>query len=230
MQNRILAALILTVFLGVGSGYAYAQDPAPSDETKKPDADSGDEKGPKIKSVKFKGNEFIKTGALEKAVKTKTRNWFLWPVHYTEEKVAADVQKLRTIYYRKGFLNHRIEAEGEEHITFVIDEGPLYKVGKVILQGNTQFDDETLLAGLELESGQTYLQQKAQAHAQRILKLYRENGYVDADVWQRPWFVPDANVVDVEFKITEGSQFRIGRVDITGNEQTQDKVIRRVLD
>jgi len=230
MQNTILVALILTVFLGAGSGYASAQGEAGNDKTKKSDADGGDKKGVKIKSIKLKGNKAIKTGDLERAIKTKTRNWFLWPVYYTEEKVAADVQKLRTIYYRRGFLNHRVEAQGKEHITFLIDEGPLYKVGEFSLRGNTIFDDETLLAELELESGQTYLQQKAEAHARRILKLYRENGYVDANVWQQPWFVPDANVVDVEFRITEGRQFRIGRVDITGNEQTQDKVIRRVLD
>ncbi|GAI31625.1 unnamed protein product, partial [marine sediment metagenome] len=36
--------------------------------------------------------------------------------------------------------------------------------------------------------------------------------------------------VDVEFVITEGDRFRIGRINITGNEQTQDKVVRRVLD
>ena len=35
--------------------------------------------------------------------------------------------------------------------------------------------------------------------------------------------------VNVEFEITEGERFRIGRINITGNEQTQDKVVRRVL-
>ncbi|KPL21186.1 MAG: hypothetical protein AMJ75_10525 [Phycisphaerae bacterium SM1_79] len=230
MQNTILMAVIFAVFFGVGSDYASGQDQAGDDKTKKPDADSGDKKGVKIKSVRFEGNKAIKTRDLRQAIKSKTKNWFLWPVYYTEEKVAADVHKLRTIYYRRGFLNHRIEAQGQEHITFIIEEGPLYEVGNIILKGNTQFDNETLLAGLELESGQTYSQPKAQAHARRILKIYRENGFVDAEVWQRPWFVPDVNVVDVEFQITEGRQFRIGRVDITGNEQTQDKVIRRVLD
>jgi outer membrane protein insertion porin family len=92
------------------------------------------------------------------------------------------------------------------------------------------FDNETLLADLALETGQTYYQSKAQAHTRRILKLYREIGYVDADVRQRLRFIQDVNVVDVEFKITEGRQFRIGKVEITGNEQVHDKVIRRILD
>ena len=183
-----------------------------------------------IKSIKFEGNKALKTSDLETAIKTKTRSWLIRPVYYTEEKIAADVEKLRTIYYQRGYLNHRIGVRGEAHVTFIIDEGPLYRVGHVTFQGNTQYDGQKLLEGLELESGQPYYQQKAQAQAKRILKLYRENGYIDAEVRQNPRFVTDVNTVDVEFSIVEGRQFRIGRIDIIGNEQTQDKVVRHVLD
>jgi outer membrane protein insertion porin family len=188
--------------------------------------------GPRIqiKSVKFKGNKALKTSDLEKAVKTKTRSWLIRPVYYTEEKVAADVDNLRTVYYQRGYLNVRVAVEGQAFIKFIIDEGPLYRVRHVTFTGNTQYDDETLLEGLELESGQPYYQPKAQAHAKRILKRYRENGFIDALVDVAPRFVTDVNVVDVEFNIVEGKQFRIGKIDIVGNEQTQDKVVRRILD
>jgi outer membrane protein insertion porin family len=183
-----------------------------------------------IKSIRFEGNKAIKTGDLKNAIKIKTRSWILWPVYYNEEKIAADVEKLRTFYYDMGYLNHRISVQGQTHITFTIVEGPLYKVRNITLKGNTQFDNETLLAELALESGQTYLQQKSQAHTKRILKLYREDGYVDADVLQRLRFVPETNVVDLEYEVTEGKKFRIGKIEITGNEQVHDKVIRRILD
>ncbi|MEK7994857.1 MAG: POTRA domain-containing protein, partial [Planctomycetota bacterium] len=184
----------------------------------------------RIRSVKFEGNSAIKTSDLESAVKTKTTSWLIRPVYYTEEKIAADVEKLRTIYYQRGYLNHRIAVTGQAHITFIIEEGPLYRVRHVTFKGNTQYDDQKLLEGLELESGQPYYQLKAQAHAKRILKLYRENGYIDAEVRQDPRFVTDVNKVDVELSIVEGRQFRIGKIDIIGNEQTQDKVVRHVLD
>ena len=183
-----------------------------------------------VKSVKFKGNQAIKTSDLKNAIKTKTRSWLLWPVYYTEEKIAEDVEKLRSLYYERGFLNHRVAVQGQTHITFIIEEGPLYKVRNFTLKGNTHFDNETLLADLTLKAGETYYQLKAQAHTKRILKHYREDGYVDAEVRQQLRFVPEANVVDVEFKITEGRQFRIGRIKITGNEQVHDKAIRRILD
>jgi len=191
------------------------------------------DEGPKvrIRSVTFKGNKGIKTADLKKAVKTKTTSWLIRPAYYTEEKVSSDVERLRRIYYRRGYLNSEVRATGESHITFTIDEGPLYKVGDIILTGNTQYDSDRLLSGLELRSGETYNYQKAESHAKGILKLYRENGYIDAKVVQRPEFVQGvADIANAVFEITEGRQFRIGRVDITGNEATQDKVVRHVLD
>jgi outer membrane protein insertion porin family len=184
----------------------------------------------RIKSVRFEGNKVIKSSDLRNAIKTKTRKWFFWPAYYTEEKVAADVAKLQDVYWDRGYLNHKIGVEGQTHITFVIEEGPVYKIRNILLTGNTHFDNATLLAGLKLQSQQPYFRQQALAHARAILKLYGENGFVDANVNQRPVFVSEPNTVDVEFKITEGEQFRIGRIDIIGNEQTQDKVVRRILD
>ena len=184
----------------------------------------------RIKSVKFRGNSRIKTGDLRNTIKTKTRSWVIWPTYYTEEKVARDLEKLQNVYWDRGYLNHHIEVEGQTHITFVIEEGSVYKVRNILLTGNTHFDDETLLADLKLESGQPYYRRQAQAHARNISKLYGENGFVDAVVNVRPVFISEPNTVDVEFKIIEGKQFRIGKIDIIGNEQTQDKVVRRILD
>lgn len=183
-----------------------------------------------IKSIRFIGNKAIKSSDLRNAIKTKTRSWILWPVYYTEEKINADVEKLRTLYFNRGFLNHRIAVKGQSHITFIIEEGPLYKIRNITFTGNTIFETEELQAELTLEPGQVYYMQKAQAHTRRILKLYREKGYVDAEVLQQHRFIPETNLVDVEYKITEGRQFRIGKVEITGNEQVHDKVIRRILD
>lgn len=192
------------------------------------------DEGPRvrIRSVKFQGNSGIKTGDLKKAVKTSTRRWVVRPAYYTEQMVAADVEKLERIYHSKGYLNSSVRATGESHITFIINEGPLYRVGDITLIGNTQFSSETLLSGFELEPGDAYSAQKADLHAKEILKLYRESGYVNSTVAQRHQFVLGGagNIANVVFDVKEGRQFRIGRVDITGNETTQDKVIRHVLD
>ena len=184
----------------------------------------------RIESVEFQGNEQIKTDDLRNTIKTKTRSWGFWPTYYTEEKVARDMEKLQNVYYDRGYLNSYIEAKGQTHITFVIEEGSVFKVRNVLLTGNTHFDNATLLADVKLESGQPYYRRQARAHARRISKLYGENGFVDAVITPQTVFVVEPNTVDVTFKISEGKQFRIGKIDIVGNEQTQDKVVRRILD
>jgi outer membrane protein insertion porin family len=189
----------------------------------------------RIASIKFSGNDSIKTSALKNAIKTKTTKWFFWPGYYVEEVPAEDVARLETIYHERGFLDFDINAKkeftnGKVHITFEIDEGPIYKIGKIYFTGASYFDEEKLLKGLQLKPGQVYHKRRAEEHVKEVLKLYRENGFIDAAVEQQYKFTKDPNVVNVEYNIRESDQFRIGRIDITGNEQTQDKVIRRVLD
>jgi len=194
------------------------------------------DEGPRvrIRQVRFKGNKVIKTADLKKAIKTQTREWFFWPSYYTEEKIAADVERLRNIYYQKGFLNHSVRAEGQVYVTFIIDEGPRYKAGKIIITGNKYFDQATLeklRVGLGLEPGKIYNQRSADSYAALILKRYRESGFVDAQVEQRVAFKEGGtDIVNLEINVIEGGQFRIGQVDISGNEVTHDKVIRRILD
>ena len=197
------------------------------------------DEGPRVKvaSINFSGNDSIKTSALKKAIKTHVKKWFFWSGYYIEEVPAEDVARLQNIYYERGFLDYHITAKKEftdgrrkVHITFEIDEGPSYIVGKISLTGNKHFDDQRLLEGLQLEQEQVYHKRRADSRTKEILKLYHESGFADARVEQGLNFVQDVNVVNVEFNVVEGRQFRIGRIDITGNEQTQDKVVRRVLD
>lgn len=199
------------------------------------------DEGPRvqIKSVKFSGNDAIKTGTLAKITKTKPKNWFYWPFYYTKEAVADDVVRLENFYYEKGFLDYKItpqteftEDKREVHLTFLIDEGPAYRIGKIVFAGNKYFDEDTLRAQLELTPGQVYIKRQAVADAQRLLKLYGEHGFVDAEIQHKPRFTPEAgaDAVNVEFSIIEGNQFRIGQIEVTGNELTQDKVVRHVLD
>ena len=190
----------------------------------------------KIRSVSFKGNSALKTGALKKLVKTKKDKWFLWPRYYTEEGIAEDVARLQDVYQRKGFLNYGItvrrdfgSGKREVSLTFAVDEGAVYTLKSVVITGVQHFDEKRLRAELKSQQGQIYSRRKADSDVSRLLALYRENGFVDAKVERDIKFVSE-DKVSIEFGISQGERFRIGRVNITGNKQTQDKVVRRVLD
>jgi outer membrane protein insertion porin family len=214
------------------------------------------DEGPRVKiaSVKFSGNESIKAGSLKKVVKTRKRKWFYWPFYYSEETVADDVGSLENLYYNRGFLDYDISVEEEfsddknkAYIVFMIDEGPVYRIEDIFITGNRTFDVQKLREKMQLQPGQVYLKRKADLDAKNLAKFYHEYGFIDTEVMQWARFIPDVNMVNVEVGITEGNQFRIGRIDIVtggelsqdrdlgqisigGNEFIQDKTVRRILD
>jgi outer membrane protein insertion porin family len=219
-------------------GFAFVQVEVDTEQLRKGSVIYKIDEGPrvKIKSVKLAGNDAIKTRALKKTIKTKKERWFILPAYYIEEKVSVDVAKLQKAYYQKGFLDARITVsrdfskdKSKAHITFVIEEGPAYTIEQIAITGNERLNEEKLQVQLKSRSGQIYNQQVAESDVKRLLELYQEGGFIDAGVAYGIRFISE-NTVAVEFEVAEGKRFRIGRVNITGNEQTHDKVIRRILD
>jgi outer membrane protein insertion porin family len=199
------------------------------------------DEGPRVEigNIDFVGNDSFGSGTLRQVIKIKEKKWLLWPYHFTEDAVDDDVERLQTFYYGQGYLNYKITSETElsadgetMDVTFVIEEGPVYHVAKIVFTGNTHFTEEQLREDLEVREGDVYLKAKADRDARVIEQRYREIGYVDAQVRQSVKFTPqvEENLVNLAIEIREGGQFRIGRIDVTGNETTKDKVARRVLD
>jgi outer membrane protein insertion porin family len=151
----------------------------------------------------------------------------------------------------------RQRKKSKINIEFAIEEGPVYTVDKILLkfidaQGQTAeeivlksvepgaeqrrteykiFDEKQLRAEVKLEPAQIYSERTAKSDARQLRMLYGTNGFINANVrLLSPVFIQNVNAVNIEFEIFEGGQYRIGRIDITGNKETQDKVIRRILD
>jgi outer membrane protein insertion porin family len=221
-----------------GKGFAFVQVSLDTEELSKGNVVYTVNEGPKVKiaAVGFSGNKTLKTNMLKKVIKTDRTQWVFFQTYYTEEKISKDVTKLQNVYYNHGFLNVKITAgkeftedKSKVRITFEIDEGHAYTVDKIAIAGNEHFNTERLWSELKLKQGQTYNKQKADSDTEQLLKLYREDGFINAKVEQDLKFISE-DKVDIDFKITEGERFRIGRINITGNEQIQDRAVRLVLD
>lgn len=135
----------------------------------------------------------------------------------------------RILYIVEKILLKFIDAEGK-----TVEEMVLKSAKQEVEQEGTAkkpFDEKQLLTQVKLETGKIYNGRQAKADVRRLLKLYRESGFVNAKAeFLSPVFIPDANAVNIEYTIFEGQRYRIGWIDITGNKETQDKVIRRILD
>lgn len=214
--------------------------------------------GPRVKitAVEFVGNKNLKAGELKKVIKSDGKRWFVLRKFYDEERVLEDQDKIGDAYWSRGFLDRQVTAvkefspdKSKVGIRFVIDEGPLYIVESIEIAGDEkiygvdeQLDESHLRTRLKLQAGEVYRSKLAEGDRKRLQRVCRELGFINARVNLRFERVLDegptqpgmaaasTGKVNVIFEIFEGEQFRIGRVDITGNRRTRDKVIRRVLD
>ena len=193
----------------------------------------------RVEQIEFLGNTIFERSPLEKLLKTKKERWFIFPGFYSEQMVRDDAEKLREFYHSRGYLACDVQIEvqfssdrSQVLVTFHIDEGRPYYIKGIAFGGNTFFQEEELWAQLEIAEGQVYCREKADRDARRIEEQYRGRGFIDAQVRQSLRLTRGANgnSVVVDFTVYEGRQFRIGRIEIIGNEQVQDKVARRVLD
>ncbi len=221
-------------------GYVFVQVAVDRDMAKKGQLFFTITEGPRVrvKKVRILGAQAISTRNIKKVIKTKTRRMFALAAYYSEDKVAEDVETLREFYYDRGYLGYAVETTREfvdsnqaAVVTFTIDEGEPYHVSEVRFLGNTFFDRETLAKHLTLVQGDVYRKSRAVVDRRALMELYLEKGYVDVQIVSEPQYGGDLDdhAVVLSYDIQEGRQFRIGRINVTGNLSVQDKAVRNVL-
>lgn len=189
-----------------------------------------------IRKIRFEGNQAFTTAELRKEMKTKPKGWFSWLTksgRIEGNQLDEDLDAVLDYYRGKGYLRAsspgiRREPVGDGRVDLVIpiNEGEKYTVAGVGFSNMTVFKPEELYPALTLNSNDAYSSKKMRADITMIRSYYGSRGYADATVTPD---IRDAgpNRVSIIYRVTEGSRFRVGRVNIAGNTKTQDKVIRR---
>jgi outer membrane protein insertion porin family len=192
-----------------------------------------------IKHVVFEGNDSIEAKVLKKVIQQKQKKWYSFLTgsgKYKPDEVDADVFALKSYYMNEGFLDVQVsdpvldETDPKKSkMIFRIKEGQRYRVGKISISGMKAFSEEDLRRGILLKTGDVAAYKRAEAGTESLRAFYGNRGYVRARV--QPVFDPDAEAgtVDIRYEVSEGPTGYIDQINITGNERTKDKVIRREL-
>jgi len=155
---------------------------------------------------------------------------------YDPEKINFDKELLRRFYLKNGYADFEVRDATAEltpdrrafFVTFTINEGARYTVGKVSVDSKLRnLNGEDLRPLLLVGSGDTYDGDLVERTTQALQDAVQNRGYAFVDVKPRIARDKDKKTVDLVFDITEGPRVYVERIDITGNTRTKDKVIRR---
>jgi outer membrane protein insertion porin family len=189
-----------------------------------------------VRRIRFEGNTVFTTPELKKEMKTKEKGWFSWLTksgRFESYQLDEDLDAVLDYYRSNGYLRAsspgiRRDPVGDGRVDLVIpiSEGEKYTVDGVSFGSMTVFKSEELYPSMTLNGGDAYSSSKMRDDIKTIRSFYGSRGYADAVVAPD---IKDAgpNRVTMKYQITEGSRYRVGRVNIQGNTKTKDKVIRR---
>ena len=179
---------------------------------------------PTVNLVTIEGNDEISTDDLKKELRLKSRD------SYDESVIGADVQRMLTLYQRKGFFGTTIEPQKIElddnrvNVVYEIDEGHPTYIRRIDFKGNKVFRDRDLRdAVLSREHAwwrfmtqfDVFDEDRILYDQQMLRQFYMRNGYVDMNVTDANGvFTPDRQYYSVTFTIDEGEKYDFGKITI----------------
>ncbi len=156
--------------------------------------------------------------------------------NYDPDRLTFDREQLRRYYISNGYADFRVVSavaeltpeRGAFYIVFTVDEGDLYKFGKVEIEsGIKELDPQVLRAAVPIKSGDIYDAERVQKSIDALTNAAGTHGYAFAEVHPRIRRDRDHHLIDVVLKIDQGPRVYVEKINIIGNTRTLDKVIRR---
>ena len=197
--------------------------------------------GPKLKieRIVVTGNRFHTTKAIRKAMETSEKGFFSFISDsgtFKKDVIETDVRKIEALYQNNGFLDSKISepvvGRGKKGliVTIRIFEGRQYRIGEVRFSGESGIPEETLRKTVKLGSGDLFNREVLLTDLLALTTLVNDEGYAQALVSPAVEKRKEYPVADVTYRFERGTKFRFGKVEITGNTKTLDRVIRHNLD
>jgi len=193
----------------------------------------------KIERMVITGNQYFPTKAIRKAIETSEKGFFSFITDsgaFKKDVLENDVRKIESLYQNNGFLDSKISepvvARGKKGlvVTIRIFEGRQYRVGEVRFSGESGIPEATLRKTVKLSRGDLFDRETLLSDLLALTTLVNDEGYAQALVSPGVDKRKEYPVADVTYRFERGTKFRFGKVEISGNTKTQDRVVRRYLD
>lgn len=191
-----------------------------------------------LSEIIFDGRSRMPEKELKKILPIKEKSWF-WLLDdsgtFTRETLELSRQIILGYYQDKGYIRVQVGApeidikDAKVKVTFPIREGDRFQVRKVEVIGDLRKPPEKLKEVLQTKPKKWFRASLVGKDIKALLRIYNNLGYAYADVEPIQRVNDEYDFVDLTYRITQGIKVKIDRVDITGNDHTRDKVMRRHL-
>jgi len=194
----------------------------------------------KIRSINIVGaHAFPKKDLLDLFV-LRTPGWLTWYTkhdQYSRERLAGDLETLRSYYLDRGYLDFNIDStqvsitpdKRDIYITVNITEGEKYTVSDVKLAGQMLVPETELRKLIKIKPGDVFSRAKLTETTKAITDRLGNDGYAFANANAVPQVDKAKRTVSFTILIDPGRRVYVRRILVNGNTRTRDEVVRREM-
>jgi len=194
----------------------------------------------KIKEINVVGNKAYPDKELLDQFQLTTPKMFSFFTksdQYSKQKLAGDLEALRSYYLDQGFIDFNINStqvsitpdKRDIYITINVSEGNQHHVKEVKLAGELILPAEELFPMVLVNPGDLFSRKNITSTIERLSKRLGNEGYAFANVNAIPDVDAESNQVALTFFVDPGKRVYVRRVSMAGNTRTRDEVLRREI-
>lgn len=188
-----------------------------------------------ISEIKIIGNDKLRTRAVRSVINWREGDTFV------EEAYDDERQAILDLYQSKGMPNTTVDIVVEEvgpsrvRITYMIDEGRKARIRSVDFVGNEALSDRQLKRGLATKRrwwivGGKYDETAFEADLDKVVNKYGDVGRLEAEVTGTEISYSESGKrMDIQVQVQEGPEYRVGTLEVAGNEVYDDDEIIDLL-
>jgi outer membrane protein insertion porin family len=194
----------------------------------------------KIRDIHIVGAKSFKEKELLDLFEQTTPGWLTWYTksdQYSRQKLSADLEKLRSFYMNRGYLEFEVDStqvsispdKENIYITVNISEGERFQISSIKLAGELILPENEIRQLVPLKPGDVFSRENLNNTTKLVADKLAERGYAFANVNAAPEIDKENRQVAFTIFVDPGKRVYVRRINVTGNTRTRDEVIRREM-
>ena len=194
-----------------------------------------------IKKINFLGNKVFKSRLLSSVIVTEENKFwkFLSKKKYLNERqIQLDQRLLKNFYLNEGYYNVKISQtsanviqDNKFNLTYNINAGKKFIFNDLILNIPTDYDPSNFKFAQQLLNdmkGKPYSLNRINNLLNEIdnIAILKQYEFINASFSEK---ILDENKINIEFLINESQKLYVDRINILGNDITNETSIRNLL-
>jgi len=193
-----------------------------------------------IKHINIVGNTLFTDEEIQEEFESKIPSaWKFWSKddQYSREKLSGDLEKIRSYYQDRGYIDANVEStqvsistdKHDIYITANILEGEQYSVEKTQITGDLVIKEAALRRLIMTQENDIFSRKKMEQSVENITAILSNIGYAFANVNPIPQIDRENRLVTINYFVDPGKRVYVRQITFVGNSGTKDEVLRREM-